>query len=206
MTPVSSPMKKAIASMQGYWEVVGHFTKLDPQEAWLPITESRNGNAYYSAFHTMSLGIGFQALLLPLAFITLGCCMNQNLGCGTADTSDFPWQLLEYLRDLDHDRRWDHEDILLGRPETVSYEPPEVKSEAPRLFSIFNALGIIACAFKGHNLVLEIQGTMPSSGKHPSRLPTWRGVKFAYLIVATCLFPLAIGCYWVYGNLMPEME
>lgn len=43
---------------------------------------------------------------------------------------------------------------------------------------------------------------MPSSGKHPSRLPMWRGVKFAYLIVATCLFPLAIGGYWVYGNLV----
>lgn len=71
-TPLASPMKKAIVSMQGYLEEVGHFTKLDPQDAWLPITESRNGNAYYSAFHTLSSGIGVQALLLPLSFTVLG--------------------------------------------------------------------------------------------------------------------------------------
>lgn len=72
MTPLASPMKKAITSMQTYLEGVGHLTKLDPQDSWLPITESRNGNAYYAAFHTLSSGIGFQALLLPLAFTTLG--------------------------------------------------------------------------------------------------------------------------------------
>ncbi|KAK6118938.1 hypothetical protein DH2020_047317 [Rehmannia glutinosa] len=72
MTPLASPMKKAISSMQTYLEEVGHLTKLDPQDSWLPITESRNGNACYAAFHTLSSGIGFQALLLPLAFTTLG--------------------------------------------------------------------------------------------------------------------------------------
>lgn len=71
-TPIASPMKKAIISMQGYLEEVGHFTKLDPQDAWLPITESRNGNAYYSAFHTLCSGIGIQALVLPLSFTSLG--------------------------------------------------------------------------------------------------------------------------------------
>jgi hypothetical protein len=72
MTPIASPMKKAITSMQGCLEEVGHFTKLDPQDAWLPITESRNGNAFYSAFHTLCSGIGVQALVLPLSFTTLG--------------------------------------------------------------------------------------------------------------------------------------
>lgn len=43
---------------------------------------------------------------------------------------------------------------------------------------------------------------MPSNVKQPSRLPMWRGVKFAYLIIAMCLFPLAIGGYWAYGNLV----
>lgn len=71
-SPLAIPMKKAIASVQCYLEGVGHFTKLDPQEAWLPITESRSGNAYFSAFHTLSSGIGVQALLLPLAFTALG--------------------------------------------------------------------------------------------------------------------------------------
>lgn len=71
-TPLASPVKKAIASVQGCLEEVGHFTKLEPHEAWLPITESRNGNAYYAAFHTLCSGIGVQALLLPLALAVLG--------------------------------------------------------------------------------------------------------------------------------------
>lgn len=44
---------------------------------------------------------------------------------------------------------------------------------------------------------------MPSSLKHPSRLPMWKGVKFSYLIIAMCLFPLAIGGYWAYGSSIP---
>lgn len=61
MTPLGSPLRKAIK-----------LTKLDPQDAWLPITESRNGNAYYAAYHTLCSGIGIQALVLPVAFTILG--------------------------------------------------------------------------------------------------------------------------------------
>lgn len=60
-TPLGSPVRKAI-----------QMTKLDPQDAWLPITESRNGNAYYAAFHTLCSGIGIQALVLPVSFTILG--------------------------------------------------------------------------------------------------------------------------------------
>lgn len=90
------------------------------------------------------------------------------------------------------------------RPDGVSYDPVKLnpRSDATKLCNILNALGVIAFAFRGHNLVLEIQGTMPSSAKHPSRKPMWRGVKFAYLVIALCLFPLAIGGYWAYGNLV----
>ncbi|KAJ8762186.1 hypothetical protein K2173_007340 [Erythroxylum novogranatense] len=95
--------------------------------------------------------------------------------------------------------------IIKGRPNGVSYDlpPEEPKSEMAGPFNVLNALGIIAFAFRGHNVVLEIQGTMPSSTKHPSRLPMWRGVKVSYLIIAVCLFPLALGGYWTYGNLIP---
>lgn len=48
------------------------FDEVNPQEAWLPITESRNGNTVTSVFHLLSSGIGIQSLLLPLAFSTLG--------------------------------------------------------------------------------------------------------------------------------------
>ena len=46
--------------------------ELNPQDAWLPITESRNGSIYSTVFHMLCSGIGFQALLLPVAFATLG--------------------------------------------------------------------------------------------------------------------------------------
>ena len=52
------------ASSQGYQQ--------NPQEAWLPITESRNGNTCFAAFHLLCSGIGLSALLLPVAFATLG--------------------------------------------------------------------------------------------------------------------------------------
>jgi hypothetical protein len=58
--------------MKGHLEELGHLTRFDPKDAWLPITESRSGNSYYAAFHTLSSGIGFQALVLPVAFTYLG--------------------------------------------------------------------------------------------------------------------------------------
>jgi hypothetical protein len=41
---------------------------------------------------------------------------------------------------------------------------------------------------------------MPSSEKHPSRVPMWKGAKAAYAVIAACLFPLAIGGFWAYGQ------
>lgn len=72
LSPIGTPMKRVLINMKGYLEEVGHLTKLNPQDSWLPITESRNGNAHYSAFHNLNAGIGFQALLLPVAFAFLG--------------------------------------------------------------------------------------------------------------------------------------
>jgi hypothetical protein len=72
MTPLASPIRHAIVNIKGHLEQLGHLTRLDPKDAWLPITESRSGNSYYAAFHTLSSGIGFQALILPVAFTFLG--------------------------------------------------------------------------------------------------------------------------------------
>ena len=47
------------ASLQGYQH--------NPQEAWLPITESRTGNTYFATFHLICSGLGWQALSLPIA-------------------------------------------------------------------------------------------------------------------------------------------
>ncbi|KAG6388338.1 hypothetical protein SASPL_149763 [Salvia splendens] len=254
MTPLASPVKNAITSMQTYLKEVGHLTKLDPQDSWLPITESRNGNAYYAAFHTLSSGIGFQALLLPLAFTTLGWVWG-IISLSLA----FIWQLYtlwlliqlhESVPGTHYSRyvrlsiaafggRWGKilalfptlylaggtcvSLIMIGgstlkiffhmilaqlpnlnsiagislvsaitavtyctltwvlsvskaRPPGVSYEPVWTKSEVGNVSSVLNALGIIAFSFRGHNLVLEIQGTMPSTAKNPSSLPMWKGI------------------------------
>ncbi|GMP81112.1 hypothetical protein CsSME_00035931 [Camellia sinensis var. sinensis] len=72
LSPIGTPMKRVLVNMKAYLEEVGHLTKLNPQDAWLPITESRNGNAHYSAFHNLNAGVGFQALVLPVAFSFLG--------------------------------------------------------------------------------------------------------------------------------------
>lgn len=46
------------------------------------------------------------------------------------------------------------------RPATISYEPLSMPTTSGSLFAVLNALGIIAFAFRGHNLVLEIQVKM----------------------------------------------
>lgn len=68
------------------------------------------------------------------------------------------------------------------------------------VFNFFNALGTVAFAYAGHNVVLEIQATIPSSPEKPSKVPMWRGVVVAYIVVALCYFPVAIVGYWIFGN------
>ncbi|MCO5548320.1 hypothetical protein L7F22_001777 [Adiantum nelumboides] len=71
---------------------------------------------------------------------------------------------------------------------------------ANEVFGIFNALGQIAFAYAGHNVVLEIQATIPSSPEKPSKIAMWRGVVVAYAVVAFCYFPVALIGYWAFGN------
>ena len=47
--------------------------------------------------------------------------------------------------------------VAEGRLPAVSYDPVRVGSQMEQVFSVLNALGIIAFAFRGHNLILEIQ-------------------------------------------------
>ncbi|GJU83410.1 lysine histidine transporter 1-like protein, partial [Tanacetum coccineum] len=65
-------------------------------------------------------------------------------------------------------------------------------STARRVFSFFNALGTISFAYAGHNIVLEIQATIPSTPKKPCKDPIWKGVMVAYIVIAICYFPVAI--------------
>lgn len=41
---------------------------------------------------------------------------------------------------------------------------------------------------------------MPSTPENPSKKPMWKGVIFAYIVVALCYFPVAFVGYWVFGK------
>ncbi|XAR64249.1 hypothetical protein NMG60_11024518 [Bertholletia excelsa] len=298
ISPLDSPTRRAI-----------QLTKQEStRDEWLPITESRNGNAFYAAFHTVCSGVGIQALVLPVALTVLGwtwgiiclvvafiwqlytmrllvklhestesgmrysryvhlftaafggkmanafaafpimylsggtCVALIVLGGGTMKTffqivcgegctakplTTVEWYLvytsaavlLSLLPNLNSIAgvslvgavtavgyctiMW-LVSVTEGRLHGVSYDHVRPSDDVVWFFKVLNALGIIAFAFRGHNLTLEIQATMPSSEKYPSHVPMWRGVQAAYLIIALCLFPLAIGGYWAYGNKIPE--
>ncbi|CAN6464180.1 unnamed protein product [Victoria cruziana] len=68
------------------------------------------------------------------------------------------------------------------------------------IFNVLSALGDVAFAYAGHNVVLEIQATIPSTPEKPSKKPMWKGVIFAYITVAICYFPVALVGYWAFGN------
>jgi hypothetical protein len=54
--------------------------------------------------------------------------------------------------------------------------------------------------------VSALKGTMPSTLKHRSHVPMWMGIKFAYVIVAFYLYPIAIGGFLAYGNKVPQIQ
>uniref|UniRef100_A0A0R0HNI6 Amino acid transporter transmembrane domain-containing protein n=1 Tax=Glycine max TaxID=3847 RepID=A0A0R0HNI6_SOYBN len=274
-----------------------HQQEQHPKDAWLPITESRNGNAYYAAFHILNSNIGFQALMLPVAFATLGwawgtvclslafvwqlyaifllvqlhesvpgirhsrylflamaafggtCVMIIITGGGTLK------QLLKTLCDNDDHV---HEQITCnahalsgaewflvftcvailiaqlpnlnsmamvslvgavtsvtyctlfwvlsvknGRPNNVSYSSSLQSQEhtpVAKINDVLNAIGIIVLAFRGHNVLPEIQGTLPSNFEQTSKRPMRRGVSISYVLISMCMFPLAIAGFWAYGN------
>jgi amino acid permease len=73
-------------------------------------------------------------------------------------------------------------------------------STSGRVFGVLNGLGAVAFAYAGHNVVLEIQATIPSTPEKPSKKPMWLGVVVAYAIVALCYFCVAFAGYYAFGN------
>ncbi|GJY43071.1 lysine histidine transporter 1 [Tanacetum coccineum] len=76
----------------------------------------------------------------------------------------------------------------------------KAKSTIGTVFNFLSALGDVAFAYAGHNVVLEIQATIPSTPEKPSKGPMWKGVVVAYIVVALCYFPVALIGYYIYGN------
>ncbi|PSS30160.1 Lysine histidine transporter like [Actinidia chinensis var. chinensis] len=74
------------------------------------------------------------------------------------------------------------------------------KTASGTILNFFTALGDVAFAYAGHNVVLEIQATIPSTPEKPSKKPMWKGVLVAYFVVALCYFPVALIGYRMFGN------
>ncbi|KAL1553326.1 hypothetical protein AAHA92_14017 [Salvia divinorum] len=72
------------------------------------------------------------------------------------------------------------------------------------IFNFFSGLGSVAFAYGGHNVVMEIQATMPSTQEKPSKIPMWKGVIFAYVVIGVCYIPVAVTGYWIFGNAVDE--
>ncbi|XP_015073126.1 lysine histidine transporter 2-like [Solanum pennellii] len=81
---------------------------------------------------------------------------------------------------------------------------PRASTQIGRMFNGFQALGEVAFAYAGHNVVLEIQATMPSTPEKPCKKPMWKGVIGAYIIVAICYFPVAFVGYAAFGNTVED--
>uniref|UniRef100_A0A0D9XY71 Amino acid transporter transmembrane domain-containing protein n=1 Tax=Leersia perrieri TaxID=77586 RepID=A0A0D9XY71_9ORYZ len=77
-------------------------------------------------------------------------------------------------------------------------------TSAGRTFNFLSALGDVAFAYAGHNVVLEIQATIPSTPDRPSKKPMWRGVVLAYIVVAICYLPVAFLGYYIFGNAVDD--
>ena len=88
--------------------------------------------------------------------------------------------------------------IHKGKLPNVDYQVPAITTPE-KVFNFFGALGDVAFAYAGHNVVLEIQATIPSAPENPSK-PMWRGVVVAYIMVAICYFPVSFIGYWAFGN------
>jgi len=86
-----------------------------------------------------------------------------------------------------------------GRSADVDYSLHATTTPG-KVFGFFGALGDVAFAYAGHNVVLEIQATIPSTPDKPSKKPMWKGVVVAYVVVALCYFPASLVGYWAFGN------
>ncbi|KAJ0972374.1 hypothetical protein J5N97_020333 [Dioscorea zingiberensis] len=86
-----------------------------------------------------------------------------------------------------------------GKQEMVDYSY-KASSNVGVFFDFLSALGDVAFAYAGHNVVLEIQATIPSTPEKPSKKPMMKGVILAYIVVAACYFPVSLIGYWAFGN------
>ncbi|XP_058108680.1 GABA transporter 1-like isoform X2 [Magnolia sinica] len=87
--------------------------------------------------------------------------------------------------------------IYIGNSTKASSKVYSLASDGEnRVFSIFNALSIIAASY-GNGILPEIQATLapPIKGK------MFRGLCMCYVVIFSTFFSVAISGYWAFGNL-----
>ncbi|CAJ1935623.1 unnamed protein product [Sphenostylis stenocarpa] len=76
----------------------------------------------------------------------------------------------------------------------------KARDTADGVFNFMTAMGEVAFSYAGHNVVMEIQATIPSTPEKPAKIAMWKGCVVAYLGVGFCYFPVAFIGYYIYGN------
>jgi amino acid permease len=90
-----------------------------------------------------------------------------------------------------------------GRSADVDYHLRATTTPG-KVFGFLGGLGDVAFAYSGHNVVLEIQATIPSTLDKPSKKAMWKGAFVAYVVVAICYFPVTFVGYWAFGSGVDE--
>ncbi|XP_021718391.1 lysine histidine transporter 1-like [Chenopodium quinoa] len=93
--------------------------------------------------------------------------------------------------------------LIKGVQPDTSYAS-RYNTSASQIFGFLSGIGTVAFAFSGHNIVLEIQATIPTSPENPSKKAMWKGSLIAYVIVGLCYFPVAFVGYLVFGRFVED--
>ena len=158
--------------------------------------------AHLPNFNSIS-GVSLAAAVMSLRYISSIFC--QIVSLGTCDALDCKSLFSNFLFDYDFSYStiaWTAS-IHKGVQPDVAYGYKS-GSTPGTVFNFFTALGNVAFAYAGHNVVLEIQATIPSTPEKPSKKPMWKGVVLAYIVVALCYFPVALIGYYTFGNTVED--
>ncbi|KAG0590600.1 hypothetical protein KC19_1G113300 [Ceratodon purpureus] len=161
-------------SLQGFYKIVckGSCGLKQHTTAWIAIFSSVHFVLSQLPNFNSIAGVSLAAAIMSLSYSTIAWCIPAAYG---------------------------HSHPPLVGNQYPDYHLPD-STMVDHVFFFFNALGTVAFAYAGHNVVLEIQATIPSTKERPSKVPMWKGVVLAYIVVAICYFPVALVGYWAYGN------
>ncbi|KAI6671174.1 hypothetical protein NL676_006059 [Syzygium grande] len=202
---------------------IGRSAKQKEIDDWLPITSSRNAKWWYSTFHNVAAMVGAGVLSLPHAMgpgvvilalswvITLYTlskwwrCTRWSPGSNLAQPNGKSLKTTYFIMILASAHF-----VLAQNFDSISMVSLAAAVMSLRcqlllfVYNFLSAQGDVAFVYVGHNVVLEIQATIPSTPEKPSKGPMWRGVVVAYIVAALCYFPVALLGYLVFRSMVED--